>query len=317
MADPAEHDQVGQLRLPAVLPRQDVVDFAPRGRASAPGAAAVAGGDRAAQALGDGAGGPPDVQRLTGPAQHDRHHRRVTGEHPQRRRTERAAEIQAGGAGPLLQIGEPDQDVQLRSPPTAGGQGGGVGVVEHPAARVGQRLGLALSGGAVVLGGARRGLGVDEGGDRVEHRRVVEPAHQPAPTAAAVALQVQLVDAWLGVFVGLRPSASSASNSCSPRPCSSVGAQSGIQAASCASAPIHRCGSSRRRVRPEHPGDDLDMPNARRTRVEPAAVAGNRGGNGVPSSPTRGRTCSAALRCRRASTRSHPSRSANAAALER
>ena len=111
----------------------------------------------AAQALGDGAGGPPDVQRLTGPAQHDRHHRRVTGEHPQRRRGQAAAEIQAGGAGPLLQIGEPDQDVQLRSPPTSGGQGGGVGVVEHPAARVGQRLGLALSGGAVIGAGARRG----------------------------------------------------------------------------------------------------------------------------------------------------------------
>ena len=151
-----------------------------RGRASAAGAAAVAGGDRAAQALGDGAGGPPDVQRLTGPAQHDRHHRRVTGEHPQRRRGQAAAEIQGGGAGPLLQIGEPDQDVQLRSPPTGGGQGGGVGVVEHPAARVGQRLGLALSGGAVVGAGARRGVGVDEGGDRVEHRRVVEPADQPA-----------------------------------------------------------------------------------------------------------------------------------------
>ena len=47
-----------------------------------------------------------------------------------------------------------------------------------------------------------------------------------------------------------------------------------------------------------------------------AAVAGNRAGSSAPSNPTRGVTCSAATTRRRASNRSHPSRSLNAAAAD-
>ena len=179
-----------------------------------------------------------------------------------------AAEIQACGAGAALQIRQPDHHVQLRATPTARGQRGGVGVGEHPTAGVGQRLGLALGGGAVILGRARCGLGVDERGDRVEHRRIVEPTHQPA-TAAAVALQVQLVHPRLGPIVGLGP----------------VGVQhlqqllaAGLQFGGCAvgdprgqlrlrARPPRRI-QPPRRVRPEDPGHDLDVAQARRTRRE-------------------------------------------------
>jgi hypothetical protein len=69
-------------------------------------------------------GWPPDVQRLPGAPQHDRYHRRVAGQHPQRRRGQGAAEIQARGAGAALQIRQPDHHVQLRATPTARGQRG-------------------------------------------------------------------------------------------------------------------------------------------------------------------------------------------------
>ena len=142
-------------------------------------------------------------------------------------------------------------------------------MVEHPAARVGQRLGLALSGGAVIGAGARRGVGVDEGGDRVEHRRVVEPADQPAPTAAAVALQAQLVDARLGVFVGLGAvgverlqQLLGAGVQLVGRAVGDPGGQLGLRG-----HPPLRIEPSGR-VGAEHPGDDLDVPHAPRTRVE-------------------------------------------------
>ena len=71
---PAEHDQVGQLGFPAQLPRHDVVHLAPAWWAVAAGvgAAAVTGDHRAAQPVGDGAGGAADVEGLPGPAEHDR-----------------------------------------------------------------------------------------------------------------------------------------------------------------------------------------------------------------------------------------------------
>ena len=71
VADPAQHDQVGQRGRPAVLPGEHVVDFAPRRRASAPDATAVAGGDRPAHPVRDAAGLAPDIQRLPDPVQHD------------------------------------------------------------------------------------------------------------------------------------------------------------------------------------------------------------------------------------------------------
>ena len=68
VVDPAQHGQVRQLRLAAALPGHDVVALAPRQLPVAPGmrAAAVAGGDRPAQPVGDRPGRPADVQGLTG-----------------------------------------------------------------------------------------------------------------------------------------------------------------------------------------------------------------------------------------------------------
>ena len=107
-------------------------------------ATAVAGGDRAAQPVGDRAGGPADVQRLARAVQHDRDHRRVAAQHPQRLRRDRAAEVQARGPGAVLQVLEPDQHVHVRAAPAA--LRARRRVVEDVAAHVGQRLGLPLRG---------------------------------------------------------------------------------------------------------------------------------------------------------------------------
>ena len=140
----AQHDQVGQRGLAAVLPRRQVMHLAPGNRATAAGVgtAAVSGGHRPAEPVGDGAGGPADVERLALAVHHDRHHGRVAAQHPQRLRGDRAAEVQAGGAGPVLQVLQPDQHVHVRAVPAALGD---VAVVEDVAAHVGQRLGLPLA----------------------------------------------------------------------------------------------------------------------------------------------------------------------------
>ncbi|NMH95747.1 hypothetical protein HF526_00170 [Pseudonocardia sp. K10HN5] len=49
-------------------------------------------------------------------------------------------------------------------------------MVEGVDAHVGEGLGLSLPGTAVVVSGQRLGARVEHRGDRVEHRRVVEPA---------------------------------------------------------------------------------------------------------------------------------------------
>ena len=112
-------------------------------------------------------------------------------------------------------------------------------------------------------------------------------------------LQVQLVDARLGVFVGLGAVGVERLQQLLAAGVQLVGAQSGIQEASWASAAIHRCGSSRPAA--SEPSTRATTSTCR-TLAAPAsntaAVAGSRAGSGVPSSPTRGRTCSAALRCR-------------------
>ena len=83
MARAAHHDAVGQRCLAALLPGDHVVHLAPRRRSAAPGAAAVAGGDRPPQPVGDRAGGSSDVQGLALAVEHDRHDRGVAAQHPQ------------------------------------------------------------------------------------------------------------------------------------------------------------------------------------------------------------------------------------------
>jgi hypothetical protein len=52
-------------------------------------------------------------------------------------------------------------------------------VVEDVAAGVGEGLGLPLPDRPMVVAGQGLGLGVDDHGDRIEHRGVVEPALDP------------------------------------------------------------------------------------------------------------------------------------------
>ena len=66
-------------------------------------------------------------------------------------------------------------------------------MVEHVAAHVGEGRGLAFARRPVVVGGERLGVGVDHGGDRVEHRGVVEPALD-LPADRGQPGQEQLVD---------------------------------------------------------------------------------------------------------------------------
>jgi len=81
VVDLAQHDAVVQGGFAAVFPWPDVVDLAPGRRSSAArvGAAAVAGGHGAAQAVGDGAGDPADVEGLAVAIQDDGDHGGVAG----------------------------------------------------------------------------------------------------------------------------------------------------------------------------------------------------------------------------------------------
>ena len=96
------------------------------------------------------------------------------------------------------------------------------GVVEDVAADVGEGLGLPLPGRAVVVGGARPRVRVDDRGDRVEHGGVVEPALDPAPPAGPRVRYSSLI--WAGGrSSGSAPSWSSVSTSAAPQACSSAG----------------------------------------------------------------------------------------------
>ena len=200
MARAADHDAVGQRCLATLLPGKHVVHLAPRGCTAAPGAAAVAGGDRPPQPVGDHAGGSSDVQGLALAVEHDRHDRGVAAQHPQRLGAQRAAEVQTRGASPVLQILQAHEHVQVWAPSATGGH---VAVVEHVPARVGERFGLPLRLRALVIGVDGTGLRVDHRGDRVEHRGVVEMPLQRATCPATEALQVHLVDRIRRAVVGL------------------------------------------------------------------------------------------------------------------
>ena len=218
------------------------------------------------------------------------------------------------GAGPVLQILQPDQHVHMRAVPAALGQHRRRGVVEHIPAHIGQRLGLPLPGAAVVLGGQRRGMGVDHRGDRVEHRRIVEPALHLPPAVAASRVRNSSFTRAGGRSSGCSPSWSSSSTSAVPQAAARAGCTGRPSPASCASAPGPGCGreppgrlarrapwrSPRRAANPSAPPRTPPPSPA----TGPAARA--------PSNPVRGVTCSAAVTRRRASNRSQPSRSLNA-----
>ena len=218
-----------------------------------------------------------------------------------------AAEVEHRRSAAVFQVVEPDGDGEDGAP--AAGRGH-VGVLEHIPAGIGECVGLPLRRRAVVLGGARLRLCVEEGRDGVEHRGVVEPADQPPATADPVGAQVQLVDReHRSSSSGAGPSASKASISCAPRAASSAGVHSRHHAASCPSAPAHTSGVSRSAAVVS--SSRATISTCRRL-ASPAsntvAVAASRGGSGAPSSPIRGRTRGAAARRRRASARSQPSK---------
>ena len=200
----AQHNEIRQFRLTAQLPRENVVTMRPGHRAAAArmGTPAIPGGHRPAESIRDRPGGPAHVEGLALAVQHDRDHRRVTAQHPQRLRRDRAAEVQTPGPGPVFEVVEPDQHVDVRAVPAGVGQYRGRGVVEHVAAHIGQRLRLPLPGAAVVVAGQGLGMGVDHRGDRVEHRRVVE-ASLHLPAAGGEPGQEQLVHPCRGPVVGL------------------------------------------------------------------------------------------------------------------
>ncbi len=128
--DPTQHHAALERGLPTLRPRGHVVHLAPGHRSFAARVRAppVAGGDRPAQPIGDGAGRPTDVHRLASAVEHYRHHRGVAAHHAQRLRAGNAAEVQHGGAGPVLQILQPDKHVHLGTPtPGVGHQAGGRG----------------------------------------------------------------------------------------------------------------------------------------------------------------------------------------------
>jgi len=139
---------------------------------------------------------------LTGAAEHDRHDPRVAAQHPQRLRRQLAAQLQAPGAGPVLQVFQPHDHAQVRA---FAAPGGDLGVVEDVAADVGEGFGLPLAGVALVVGGARGGVRFDGGGDRSEHGRIVEPATDPAARTGGVTSEVQFIDPGGRPVVGLGP----------------------------------------------------------------------------------------------------------------
>src|SRR3954454_2926711 len=96
---PAEQHEVGEGGGSAVCPEPDVVGVAPGGWDVAAGECAVlvAGGQRAADAEGDGAGCPADVQRLGGGGEDGGDDVGVAGQPPQGFDRDGGAGLQGGG----------------------------------------------------------------------------------------------------------------------------------------------------------------------------------------------------------------------------
>ncbi len=135
-------------------------------------------------------------------------------------------------------------------------------MVQHVPAHVGECLGLPLTGGAVVVAGQRLRLRVDHGGDRVEHRRVVEPALELA-APVAVPAEEQLVDLRRRPVVRLL----TVLIQCVDQPCApgvqlARGVLVGLRGELLLRArPLLR-GQPPGRLAAEHAGDDVDVPQA-------------------------------------------------------
>ncbi len=274
---------------------------------------AISGGHRPAQPVRDRAGGPPDVERLARAVQHDRDHGRVAAQHPQRLRRDRTAEVQARGPGPVLQILEPDQHVDVRAVPAALGD---VAVVEDVAADLGQRLGLPLGR---RLGRRRRSAASRARRSRWRSRRTSR-RRRTGPSAsrhrrAAGTGAARSSGPEAGRRARRRPGPAARPAPC-PSCCSSVrGVQLGLRRRAAPPHPPTAAATAARR--PSSPSTRAITSTCRkptRPAANTSAVAGSRAGSTAPSSPVRGVTCSAATTRRRDSKRSQPSRSLSAAA---
>ncbi len=106
------------------------------------GATEVAGGDVAAQAVGDGAGDAADVEGLACAVHDDRDDAGVAGQHAQRCGVQGAAEVEHRGAGPGFQVFESDDHIEVRAAPAALGEHVARAVVEDVSADLGEGLGL-------------------------------------------------------------------------------------------------------------------------------------------------------------------------------
>jgi hypothetical protein len=169
------------------------------------GAAAVAGGDGAAQPVGNGPGLAADVEGLAAAVQHDGDDAGVTAQGAQRGGGGDAAEVEAGGAGAVLQVLQPDVHVDVWPVSAGGGQQIGVGVVGDVAEHLGHRVGLALPERSQVVTGERGRFRVDDRGDEVVEGGVVEPALDPSAGPVGVAGEEQFVGGFGLVVVGFGP----------------------------------------------------------------------------------------------------------------
>nr|WP_252436187.1 hypothetical protein [Pseudonocardia humida] len=124
----------------------------------------VAGDDRAADRKRDGAGFSPDVEGLAVAVEDDGDDLGVAAQCPECGGGGGATEVEAGGAGAVLQVGQGHRDRHAGAFPGGGGEDG-VAVGGGEPADLGEGVGVAFGGAARVLGGARGGFGVDDGGD--------------------------------------------------------------------------------------------------------------------------------------------------------
>ena len=266
----AQHCQVRQFRLTAVLPRDQVVNFAPRGRAPTAGvrATAVPGGHRPTQPVRDGPGGPADVEGLALAVQHDRHHRGVAAQHPQRLRRDRAAEVQTPGAGPVLQILQPDQHVHVRAVPTArrAAPRTGRGRAHTRTRRPAPRPAAPRRCGRPRRSAAWHGRRSPRRSRRTSPRRRTGPSPSPRRPAAGSGT-ARSPGPGAGRRAAHRPDPAAR-----PAPCPTAAARAGCTGRPCRpAAPPHPPNLRREppgRPARQHPGDHLDVPQTRPPRRE-------------------------------------------------
>jgi len=197
------------------------------------------------------------------------HRTGVATEHPQRGRGGDAGEIEAGGPRPVLQVFEPDQHVHVGPPPAGGGQDVGVAVIGGVREDLGHGLGLSPPKRPRVVLGQRCGLGVQQGGEDLEHGGVVDPPLDPPARPVRMPRQEELVGLGGLPVVGLGTVLiQQIQQLCAP------GAQlSGCVVAGVRGDLLLGAGPDFRREvlgggSLHEPGDDLYVPQARRPRGE-------------------------------------------------